>query len=164
MQMKTCNNILAMNDILSLVMHMVYNHTSPSECCIIRLVSRRFARGILALRLNPSATTEVVLFLLVHSFIGKLVNLEELNLSGCFQVKTLPESFCRLGNLKKLNLRGDGYNMKLESLPERFGQLRSLVELNLFGCNKLRALPEGSLPRILFLCRPGHLGINWMWH
>ena len=70
----------------------------------------------------------------------------------CTSVVSLPESFCRLSNLKKLNLssyNGSGYPMKLESLPERFGQLRSLVNLDLINCTQLRALPEGIPPHIL---------------
>ena len=72
---------------------------------------------------------------------------------GCTNVVSLPESFCRLSNLKKLNLSCTliGESMKLESLPERFGQLRSLVILNLEGCKKLEALPEGMPPCILRL-------------
>ena len=56
----------------------------------------------------------------------------------------MPDSFCDLTNLKKLQL-GDstiGGCEKLESLPERFGELRSLVTLNLDYCSML-ALPEG---------------------
>ena len=37
------------------------------------------------------------------------------------------------------------------SLSEGFGQLRSLVELNLWGCEQLRALPEG-IPRAYIRC------------
>ena len=66
-------------------------------------------------------------------------------MEDCRSVVSLPESFCRLSNLKKLNLgSSDYYNpMKLESLPERFGeQLVNLTDFNLHGCVKLQELPE----------------------
>ena len=83
-------------------------------------------------------------------------------MSFCINVVSLPASFCRLSNLKKLNLSGN-YNdrMKLESLPERFGQLRSLVTLNLEGCSALKDLSAGIPAHIPpSLCRPGHFGMN----
>ena len=87
-------------------------------------------------------------------------------MQNCTNVVCLPESFCRLSNLKKLNLSCTlyGQSMKLESLPERFGQLGSLKELYLGGCTELLALPEGMWPRLLSLCRLGHFGIHWMGH
>ena len=83
--------------------------------------------------------------------IGDLTSLEDLNMSYCNSVASLPPSFCRLSNLKKLNLSAPGSPgsfMKLESLPERFGQLRSLVKLDLAGTD-VEELPEGIPPRIL---------------
>ena len=57
---------------------------------------------------------------------------------NCRSVVSLPESFCRLSNLKKLNL--SSYNsscpMKLELLPERFGEL-NLTEIDFGYCTAL---------------------------
>ena len=58
----------------------------------------------------------------------------------CEKVVSLPESFYRLSNLKKL----DFYKCeKLASLPERIGDLKNLQELDLDNCKQLLALPEG---------------------
>ena len=65
---------------------------------------------------------------------------------GCTSLVSLPESFCRLSSLKKLNLSGLG--MQLESLPERFGQLGNLRELNM-AYTDVKELPEGIMPHIL---------------
>ena len=84
---------------------------------------------------------------------GDLASLENLNMEMCTNVRSLPESFCRLSNLKKLDLSSwdSDRPMKLESLPERFRQLGSLKTLNLGECTKLQALPEGIPPRFLLL-------------
>ena len=65
-------------------------------------------------------------------------------MQDCRSVVSLPASFCRLSNLKKLNLGSSSYRnpMKLESLPERFGQLGNLRELNMGGCKSLLSLPD----------------------
>ena len=67
-------------------------------------------------------------------------------MTDCKSVVSLPDSFCRLSNLKKLSLWDCN---KLGSLPERFGQLESLKVLNLELCTKLVALPAGIPPHIL---------------
>ena len=66
-------------------------------------------------------------------------------MKGCTNVVSLPESFCRLSNLKKLNLSAlySNFPMKLESLPERFGDLPSLEDLDLGYCDAL-AKSEGT--------------------
>ena len=75
---------------------------------------------------------------------GDLASLEDLDMSCCTNVRSLPESFCRLNNLKKLDLSGKyRQDMKLESLPEWFGELHSLQELNLYMCTSLLSLPAG---------------------
>ena len=59
-------------------------------------------------------------------------------MQDCRSVVSLPASFCRLSNLKKLNL-GSSQSwspMKLESLPERFGELH-LTEIDFSGCTAL---------------------------
>ena len=67
-------------------------------------------------------------------------------MTACTSVVSLPDSFCRLSNLKKLDLRNCH---ELASLPERFGQLESLRALDLEDCWRLQALPAGPPPRIL---------------
>ena len=80
-----------------------------------------------------------------------MASLEDLNMQNCTNVVCLPESFCRLSNLKKFNLSCNiwGQTMKLKSLPEGFGQLGSLKELNLQHCESLRELPAGIPAEIL---------------
>ena len=75
---------------------------------------------------------------------GYLASLEDLNMQYCTSVVSpLPASFCRLSNLKKLDLSSSLHSpMKLESLPEGFGKLRSLRTLNL-ECTSLLSLPPG---------------------
>ena len=62
-------------------------------------------------------------------------------MTDCKSVVSLPDSFCRLSNLKKLVLWDCN---KLGSLPERLGQLGSLKELNLSRCIALEELPAGT--------------------
>ncbi|KAM6594459.1 hypothetical protein CsatA_002162 [Cannabis sativa] len=60
--------------------------------------------------------------------IGKLTNLEVLNLSSNFSDLTeLPETFGDLTNLKELDLS----NNQIHALPDTFGRLDSLTKLNL---------------------------------
>ena len=75
--------------------------------------------------------------------IGDLTSLEDLNLTDCWSVVSLPESFCRLSNLKKLDLHSSkSYEpMKLKSLPERFGDLTSLKSLDIRYCPASRNMP-----------------------
>jgi len=69
--------------------------------------------------------------------IGKLSNIQNLNVKFCKSLKSLPESIGNLTSLKKLNL---GVN-QLSSLPDSIGNLTSLIELYL-RYNKLTSLPE----------------------
>ncbi|CAN1845607.1 Plant intracellular Ras-group-related LRR protein 1 [Linum perenne] len=60
--------------------------------------------------------------------IGKLTNLETLNLSNNFtDMKELPITFGELTSLKELDLS----NNQIHALPDTFGQLDNLVKLNL---------------------------------
>ncbi|XP_015162034.1 TMV resistance protein N-like isoform X2 [Solanum tuberosum] len=59
----------------------------------------------------------------VPSFIGNLLSLISLNLSGCEDLVSLPDSLCNLMNLQYLFLRGC---KKLEKLPENMGDLQEL--------------------------------------
>ncbi|KAJ6970595.1 plant intracellular Ras-group-related LRR protein 9-like [Populus alba x Populus x berolinensis] len=60
--------------------------------------------------------------------IGKLTNLETLNLSSNFSdLKELPETFGDLTNLKELDLS----NNQISALPDSFGRLDNLTKLNL---------------------------------
>lgn len=67
-----------------------------------------------------------------------MTNLEELDLAECRNLRTLPQSFGRLVNLKSLNLM----HCKLECPPESFGRLENLTSLNLMFCNELKTLPS----------------------
>ena len=67
-----------------------------------------------------------------------MTSLEDLNMTSCTRVVSLPESFCRLRKLKKLNLSGGSTaSMKLESLPARFGELKKLREIDFSWCEQL---------------------------
>ncbi|MHA1520273.1 MAG: leucine-rich repeat domain-containing protein [Promethearchaeota archaeon] len=92
--------------------------------------------------------------------IGNLVDLEELNLKGTLsnegkpiynEIDKLPESFCKLINLKKLEISGNG----LLELPEHFGQLSSLEEV-IMDFNKISSIPN-SVGDLLKL---KHLNLN----
>lgn len=64
----------------------------------------------------------------IPSSIGKLSNLESLNLSSNFSNLTeLPDTITDLVNLKELDLS----NNQIQVLPESFGQLQKLTKLNL---------------------------------
>lgn len=64
----------------------------------------------------------------IPSSIGKLTNLEVLNLGSNFSNLTeLPDTITDLVNLKDLDLG----NNQIRILPESFGQLKSLTKLNL---------------------------------
>ena len=63
-------------------------------------------------------------------------------MSYCTSVLSLPESFCRLSSLKKLDLRGnDVVPMNLESLPKGFGQLTKLTTLWMDNTPAGRSMP-----------------------
>jgi Leucine-rich repeat (LRR) protein len=66
--------------------------------------------------------------------ICKLVNLEELDLTGC-DLDSIPELIGELKNLKRLDLR----NNKLTTLPKRLFELTKLEQLDNFG-NKINNL------------------------
>ncbi|MHA1672849.1 MAG: leucine-rich repeat domain-containing protein, partial [Promethearchaeota archaeon] len=92
--------------------------------------------------------------------IGNLIELEELNLKGSLsnegrplynEIDKLPESFCGLKSLKKLEISGNG----LLELPELFGHLSSLEEV-IFDFNKISSIPE-SVGDLLKL---KHLNLN----
>ncbi|KAL3351327.1 hypothetical protein AABB24_019757 [Solanum stoloniferum] len=63
----------------------------------------------------------------VLSSIGNLSGLTELNLTGCEDLVSLPDSLCNLTNLQQLFLRGC---KKLEKLPENMGDLQELYMLD----------------------------------
>jgi len=70
--------------------------------------------------------------------IGNLSALKELSVNSSNGIiKRLPESFCNLVSLEKLELSG---NCKLKKLPGSFGNLKSLRELHL--CGRIEYLPE----------------------
>ena len=68
---------------------------------------------------------------------GQLGNLRELNMEACKSLLSLPDSFCNLSSLIKLDL-GDNHGgcEKLASLPERFGEL-NLTEIDFSCCKQL---------------------------
>jgi Leucine-rich repeat (LRR) protein len=59
--------------------------------------------------------------------LGQLSNLEKLDLSGCGNLKGLPDSLGGLQHMRHLKLGYSG----IESLPESLGQLSNLEELDL---------------------------------
>ncbi|KAB2625859.1 disease resistance protein [Pyrus ussuriensis x Pyrus communis] len=65
---------------------------------------------------------------MLPSSIGNLNRLQDLNLSGCDQLKDVPTTICRLTNLKCLNFNGC---WRLEKLPSSSVGFLSLEELDL---------------------------------
>ncbi|MFX1239544.1 MAG: leucine-rich repeat domain-containing protein, partial [Promethearchaeota archaeon] len=70
--------------------------------------------------------------------IGKLANLETLDLGRIMPLEALPDSIGNLSSLKTLDLAG---NKNLTSLPQSIGGLTSLQILNLEGA-KITSIPE----------------------
>jgi Leucine-rich repeat (LRR) protein len=70
--------------------------------------------------------------------IGNVTTLQNLNLSGCRNLRTLPDSLCRNPSLKVLDLS----NCCFDSLPESVCEIISLEQLILFGCQELKTLPQ----------------------
>ncbi|KAJ1273963.1 hypothetical protein BS78_05G026400 [Paspalum vaginatum] len=95
--------------------------------------------------------------------VGKLQNLRTLNLSGCWDLKCLPDSIvdcnmlsridvCKCYSLKSLPNPIDRIEKlrvlrlgrtKIRKLPSSIITLRNLECLDLYGCSKLVELPEG---------------------
>jgi hypothetical protein len=71
--------------------------------------------------------------------IGQLSALRHLDISGCSQLSSLPESIGQLSALQSLDL---SWLSQLSSLPESIGQLSTLQHLDLSGCSRLSSLPE----------------------
>ncbi|KAL5999707.1 hypothetical protein ACLOJK_038003 [Asimina triloba] len=72
--------------------------------------------------------------------LSMLQSLEDLDISFCPELESLPEG---LGQLKKLkSLRIERLKM-LTHLPDSLGQLQSLETLRIDSCEKLESLPEG---------------------
>lgn len=95
--------------------------------------------------------------------IGGMKSLEELDISYCSDLSSLPESFGELQAFKTLKIRSSGLKTlpsnigniptleafalnncdQLETLPESFSKIPFTGELTLSGCSSLKALPEG---------------------
>lgn len=68
-----------------------------------------------------------------------LLCLEELDLSGCAELKQLPEDLGALSGLKLLDI---SVCRNLQQLPSSFSGLTSLQELNMNGCCSISRLPS----------------------
>ena len=80
------------------------------------------------LHLNGTAIKEL------SSSIEHLSMLEILNLAGCQELTTLPETICNLCSLQSLNV---SYCSKLRKLPQNLGRLKRLKFLSAFGLNAM---------------------------
>ncbi|KAI3775470.1 hypothetical protein L1987_50047 [Smallanthus sonchifolius] len=74
----------------------------------------------------------------VHTSVGVLKRLIYLSLSGCSNLKHLPESLGNLVCLAELNVS----HCMIEELPPTIGNLYNLVQLNLSYCQNLKSLPN----------------------
>jgi hypothetical protein len=72
------------------------------------------------------------------TYIGKLQNLKEIDLSRTGKLKNLPEEIGNLSNLNKFELCFS----KIRSLPTSIGKLQNLKEIDLSGTSQLENLPE----------------------
>ncbi|KAD6454781.1 hypothetical protein E3N88_09487 [Mikania micrantha] len=70
--------------------------------------------------------------------LGGLECLEELNLSNCVSLRSIPDSICQLKCLKELDL---SHCRRVEKLPEELGRVECLKELKIEGAGISR-LPE----------------------
>ena len=101
-----------------------YSYITPSD--IETLSKLQFLR-ILSFKHN----TEIVS---LPSFIGKLHNLETLDLAWAENLKSLPQEIGDCINLKCLSL----YDTDIRSLPSSIGKLQNLEELKLGKTGQLR--------------------------
>ncbi|GJT50096.1 Toll/interleukin-1 receptor domain-containing protein [Tanacetum coccineum] len=94
-----------------------------------------FSRSIFSLNFLRKLTVEGII-VKVPKDLHRLEYLEELVLSNT-KIKVLPDSVCKLKQLKSLKLHGHD----LKWLPKDFGQLESLEQLNLSG-GSIEHLPD----------------------
>nr|GEU43538.1 hypothetical protein [Tanacetum cinerariifolium] len=94
-----------------------------------------FSRSIFSLNFLRKLTVEGII-VKVPRDLHRLEYLEELVLSNT-KIKVLPNSVCKLKQLKSLKLHG----RDLKSLPKDFGQLEYLEQLNLSG-RSIEHLPD----------------------
>ncbi|XP_057868797.1 disease resistance protein RUN1 [Cryptomeria japonica] len=71
--------------------------------------------------------------------VGNLSQLQHWDLEGCVKLEDLPNNIGKLSQLKHLNLRGC---RNLNNLPDTVGNLSQLQHLDLEGCVKLNNLPD----------------------
>ena len=83
--------------------------------------------------------------------ISQLVLVEELDLTLCPSVLSLPVSITKMVTLKKLMLRCPA----LWNLPDSMSQMVALEELNIYRCISLQRVP--SLPSSVQVDKPNHL-------
>nr|XP_048331719.1 putative disease resistance protein RGA4 isoform X2 [Ziziphus jujuba var. spinosa] len=78
--------------------------------------------------------------------VAYLSSLQSLQILGCPNLTSLPESIGNLSSLRSLEI---GSCPNLTSLPESIGNLSSLRSLQISYCPKLTSLPEGQMLRAL---------------
>ncbi|KAI3785028.1 hypothetical protein L1987_44137 [Smallanthus sonchifolius] len=88
-----------------------------------------------------------------------LLNLTELEIDRCYDLKQVPASICDLVHLEKLSITNCH---ELEALPIVLGSLSKLEILRLHSCTRLAKLPEsiGNLHNLVFLDISDCLSIN----
>ena len=89
-------------------------------------------------RLLVLRITHCYQFALVQDWVSRLSRLQELELNHTLSMTTLPESICKLRELRVLRLR----SMSLSVLP-MIGQLTNLMVLDVSGCAVLTSLQDG---------------------
>ncbi|KAH9568577.1 hypothetical protein CY35_03G084900 [Sphagnum magellanicum] len=82
--------------------------------------------------------------------IGQLRHLTKLHLTGCKNLKELPQSISNLSSLSMLDL---SHCKSIESLPTTIGQLQHLTQLRSIACVNLKELPQsiGNLSSLSML-------------
>ncbi|KAL8222811.1 hypothetical protein R6Q57_020210 [Mikania cordata] len=86
------------------------------------------------------------------SELGKLSNLEVLQVASCSNLKTLPKE---VKNLKKLKIVDRSYCTYIDELPQDIGELRSTLQtVNVTCCASLQNLPESveNFDKINLVC------------
>jgi hypothetical protein len=99
------------------------------------LASLRVGRG----SPNPYQLPHLITDQQLPVYLGQLITLSSLDLSGCGRLQQLPDTIGQLTGLASLCLRNCG---RLQQLPDSIRQLTALSSLDLGHCHSMQQLPD----------------------